>query len=63
MKTKLTLLATAALSATAQAHPGHIEHEDWPFPDVKWSVTLVIGALVIGYGCYKFIQKRNEKKK
>lgn len=42
--------------ASAQAHPGHPGHEDWPFPDFKWSLALG-AAMLIGIAIYKLRSK------
>jgi len=42
-----------ALTMTSvHAHPGHPGHEDWPFPDFKWSVAIAAVTL-IGIAIYK----------
>jgi hypothetical protein len=43
----ISLISSATL-ITARAHPGHEGHEDWPFPDIQWSMIAIgIGLLLV----------------
>ncbi len=58
MKTYLPriIAAMALTTSSLYAHPGHPGHEDWPFPDVKWSVAICALA-IIGITLYKLRKK------
>ena len=62
MKTTIAKITTI-LTLTANtlfAHPGHTdgphEHDGWPFPDVKWSITIAALGLA-AYMIYKLRKK------
>ena len=58
MKKKLTYIsAFLALSATSlYAHCGPGNHDEWPFPDFKWSLAIGVVA-IIGVTIHKLRSK------